>query len=313
MMVVKGGVKSMKSKNSLPLKAVLLAIFCNGVFGLAAPFIKLAYKHFEIGNGNVFDTILFAGVRFFFAGILVFIFTWITHKKFPTFKRENTSNILWLAVVYTFLQYVFFFIGVSNCTGVSVSVMNPSSVFIAVIFAHFAYKDDKLNSRKIIGAIIGFCGVLAASLAGGTMGGFSFFGEGFVIITAICFVVGSMINRKASKVDDSFITASYNLLIGSTMLIIFGLIGGGRLNNININGVLTLSLLIVSAALGFTLWSYLTRNYPLGKISIFNFINPVTGVIISALVLGENALRWQYMLALVLVSVGIVIVNYKTE
>lgn len=303
----------MKKQGHLPIKAVFLAAFCNIVFGFAAPFIKLAYKYFDIGSGNAFDTILFAGVRFFFAGILVFIFTWITHKKFPTFKRENTFNILSLAVVYTFLQYLFFFIGVSNCTGASVSVMNPSSVFIAVIFAHFAYKDDRLNMQKAIGAVIGFGGVLSAALAGNSMGGFSFFGEGFVIITALCFVVGSMINKKASKVDDSLITASYNLLIGSVMLIGVGLIGGGRFNSINIKGILTLTLLIVSAALGFALWSYLTRNYPLGKISIFNFLNPVVGVILSALVLGENVLRWQYLLALILVSAGIIIVNYKKE
>jgi len=97
----------MKSKSYLPMKAILLAILCNIVFGSVAPFIKLGYECFGIGNGNVFDTILFAGIRFFSAGIVVFIFTWVKNKSIPHFKKENTSNVLSFAVVYTFLQYIF--------------------------------------------------------------------------------------------------------------------------------------------------------------------------------------------------------------
>ena len=43
-------------------------------------------------------------------------------------------------------------------------------------------------------------------------------------------------------------------------------------------------------------------------------MTPVSGVILSALMLGETGvIDWQYAGALLLVSVGIVIVNYKTE
>ena len=302
----------MKAKTSLPLKGILLAILCNVLFGTAAPFIKLGYKYWGIGE-NIFDTILFAGIRYFCAGLIVFIFTFISHRRFPIFKKENTGNVLLLAFVYIFLQYFFFFIGVSNASGTSVSVMNPSSVFIAVIFAHFAYKDDRLNGQKALGVIIGFSGVLFAALSGSSMGGFSFFGEGFIIITALWFVIGSMINKKATKIDDMFTVTSYYFLLGGVLLIATGLIGGGRLTGAHTEGVLVLLYLAASSAVSFSIWSWLVKNYQLGKISVFNFINPVTGVICSALVLGENILKWQYLLALILVSVGIITVNYKKE
>ena len=41
-------------------------------------------------------------------------------------------------------------------------------------------------------------------------------------------------------------------------------------------------------------------------------MTPVSGVILSALLLGESGtLEWQYAVSLLLVSAGIVIVNYK--
>ena len=58
--------------NKLPPKAVLAAIFCNILFGSAFPMIKLGYEFFSISE-DVFSKILYAGIRFFIAGIIVFI------------------------------------------------------------------------------------------------------------------------------------------------------------------------------------------------------------------------------------------------
>jgi drug/metabolite transporter (DMT)-like permease len=55
--------------------------------------------------------------------------------------------------------------------------------------------------------------------------------------------------------------------------------------------------------------SLLLQKYPIGKISVYAFMIPVTSSILSALVLGETLLRWQYLVALALVCIGIVIVN----
>ena len=43
--------------------------------------------------------------------------------------------------------------------------------------------------------------------------------------------------------------------------------------------------------------------------TIYNFLVPVFGVLLSALFLGENILRWQNAAALLLVCAGIYFVN----
>lgn len=294
--------------NKLPFRAVMAAIFCNMLFGSASPFIKLGYEHFSIVD-DVFSKILYAGIRFFLSGIIVFIIDAIMSKKLPIVAQGNKRNVLFTALTYTFLQYVFFYIGLSKTTGSLASVINSSSAFIAVILAHFIYRDDKLNISKVAGCIFGFFGVLLACLTNEGIKNFSFMGEGFVFLTALFFVVGSVINKKATQKNSSFTVTAYNLLIGGFLLILAGLSGYKGEIVVTVKGVLILGYLILVSTAGFTMWSSLLKKYPIGKLSVYNFIIPVSGTLFSGLFLKENVFTLQFVIALILVSFGIFIVN----
>ncbi len=296
----------------IPIKAILMAIFCNILFGSAFPAIKLGYEAFNISD-SVLLKILFAGIRFFISGVIVLIYGFIKNRKVPVLNRKNWKPIGAVAVFYTFLQYIFFYVGLSNTSGASGSIINSASVFIAVILAHFLYQNDKLNPSRIWGALLGFGGVLFATLANDRMSGFSFLGEGFILIAATCFVVGSIFNKKATQNTDSITVTAYNLLIGGGLLILLGLFDTQNTLTVTPAGILVLLYLCLVSAIGFTLWSHLLRQYPLGKISVYNFIIPISGTLLSALMLNENIMRYQYLLALVLVSIGIVLVNKEQK
>ncbi|MBQ9748655.1 MAG: DMT family transporter [Clostridia bacterium] len=294
----------------IPIRAILMAVFCNILFGSAFPMIKIGYTCFGIGD-DAFVQILFAGIRFLIAGVFVFLVTLGKDRRVPRIAKGNGGMLLLVAVFYTFLQYIFFYIGLSNTSGASGSVMNATSTFIAVILAHFIYPDDRLTAGKIVGVLLGFAGVLFAVLVGDGMGGFSPFGEGFILISATCFVIGSVLNKKATKRNDSFTVTAYNLMIGGALLITLGLLGGGATLTFRPMGVLVLLYLAMVSAVGFTIWSTLLRKYPVGEISIYNFVIPISGTILSSLFLRENIFKWQFLLALALVCAGIIFVNRK--
>lgn len=293
----------------LPPRAIFAAIFCNILFGSAFPMIKLGYEYFGISD-DVFSKILYAGIRFFIAGIIVFIIDSVRNKKIAAIAKPNIKNVILLGVTYTFLQYIFFYVGLSNTTGASGSVVNSASVFFAIILAHFIYPDDKLNFKKIVGCAVGFAGVALACFAGGEFSGFGFSGEGFILIAGMFFVIGSVINKKASKINGSFTVTAYNLLIGGFLLIVTGFLGYNGEITVTPLGILVLFYLVLVSSVGVAVWSSLLKNYPIGKISVYNFIIPVSGTLLSGLFLKENILIWEYAAALLLVSVGIFCVNY---
>ncbi len=300
----------MKETRPLPAKAILMAVFCNILFGSAFPMIKIGYECFGIGE-DAFVQILFAGIRFLLAGVLVFLVTLGKNRRLPLIAKGNAFNLLSVALFYTFLQYIFFYIGLSHTSGASGSVVNATSTFIAVILAHFIYPDDKLTVGKIVGVLLGFSGVLFATLSGGSMNGFSVTGEGFILISATCFVIGSILNKRATKKNDSFTVTAYNLMLGGALLIVLGLLGAKDSLTFTVTGVLVLLYLSMVSAIGFTIQSTLLRRYPVGQISIYNFVIPVSGTILSSLFLHENIFKWQFLLALMLVCTGIVFVNRK--
>ena len=61
----------------------------------------------------------------------------------------------------------------------------------------------------------------------------------------------------------------------------------------------------VLSAAAFALWAALLKHNRVGTVTVFNFLIPVFGALLSALFLGEEILAWRNLIALCLVCVGI--------
>ena len=63
----------MQEALSRPVAMGLLALFCCALWGSAFPCIKIGYRLFQISAGDTGSVILFAGLRFALAGIMVIL------------------------------------------------------------------------------------------------------------------------------------------------------------------------------------------------------------------------------------------------
>lgn len=302
----------MDTKKSNGAIIILGAVLCNFLFGTAVPMIKLGYGFFGITD-NMFEKILFAGTRFFISGILVFIIAAIRRKGFPSVPKEKTPLILLHGFIYTFLQYAAMYVGLSLTSGTKTSVIGATNVFMLIIASHFIYKNDKITSRKAMGSVLGFCGVIIALAGSGSYGEFSFIGDSLIFLTAAFFVAGSIIGKKITQTVDSFTMTAYNLLFGGFLLIVVALFGGASFDTVNIKGILSLAYLIMVSSVAFTLWAILLSKAKAGNISVFSFVNTVTGTVLSALIEGENILTLRWLTALTLLCCGIIIVNLRNS
>lgn len=103
--------------------------------------------------------IVFAGMRFFIASLLLFLITKFVIKKSLKVNKKNMLNLLLLGILQTGLQYFFFYNGLSHTSGIKSAVFSSIETFFVVLFAHFIYPDDKINFRKLIGLVLGFGGI----------------------------------------------------------------------------------------------------------------------------------------------------------
>ena len=68
--------------------------------------------------------------------------------------------------------------------------------------------------------------------------------------------------------------------------------------------------LAVISAVAYSMWGVLLKYNPVSRVTVFGFMNPVFGVILSAIFLRESgSIGVVCILALVLVCAGIYIVN----
>lgn len=293
-----------------PILVVVIATFCCILWGSAFPCVKIGYNYFNIGSDDIFSQMLFAGVRFLIAGILIVAFGSITEKKLLLPSKSSLPSIGVLSLTQTIIQYVFFYIALANTSGVNSSIINGSNNFFAIIIAFFLLR-EKLSVKKIAGCLLGFGGVILASIGQGTVGGFNVLGEGFMIISAISCALSNVLLKKFSQKHNPLILSGYQFIFGSIVMIIIGVSLGGRLTAINPYGILILIYLALLSCITYTIWSLLLKYNGVAKISIFGFITPVAGSIMSALFLGEYQLfDWKYLVALILVALGIFIVNF---
>ena len=94
---------------------------------------------------------------------------------------------------------------------------------------------------------------------------------------------------------------------------LFGAISGGHLHMTAKAWLILFYLAFVSAA-AYSLWAVLLKYNPVSKVTVFGFLNPLCGVIISSIVLHESGVfTWQGMTALLLVCIGILTVNSEKK
>lgn len=288
---------------------MVLGLISCFLWGSAFPSVKIGYQLFDISAKDTYAKIVFAGYRFFLSSIMIFTFCIITGKSLKI-KKKDIFKVGFLGLIQTAIQYVFFYIGLSNTSGTKGSILAATTTFFSVILAHFFYEEDKLSIRRVSGVILGFLGVSIVNLSGGRLqGGFKIIGEGFVIVSSLMGALAGIYTKKISKEISPFIVSSYQLFIGSVILILAGTLGGGNELDVTVKGsVLLLYLGFISAA-AFTLWTILLKYNSVGKVSIYKFSVPLFGIFLSYLFLGERLLGFSVILSVILVSSGIILIN----
>lgn len=292
-----------------PYLVLLIAVAATLLWGSAFPCIKLGYAAFSIPEDDVSAKLLFAGWRFTIAGLLTILIASLRDGKIAFLPKTKWKITALLGLVQTTIQYLFFYLSLSHISGVKGSILNATGVFFAVILSRFAYREDKLTVRKITGCLIGFCGILAIHWQGDMGAGFQWQGEGFMLLAAVAFAVGSLLNKRAAAGCDAMTVTGYQLFLGGTLLLIAGFLAGGRLSSPTLPGVLLLGYMSVLSAVAFTLWTLLLKYNPVGKISVYHFLTPVFGSLLSAIFLKESLFNTATLLALMLVCAGIAVVN----
>ena len=294
---------------------------------------------FHIASGDTGSQLLFAGCRFTLAGILVVLAGSLLQKKFLLPSKKTAPLVVQLSLVQTvlqlqvehfqihylilvmlplmnlILQYLFFYIGLAHASGVTASIMEASNVFLAILVASCLFHLEPLGKQKLLGCLLGFLGVILINITGESLTfHMTFAGEGCILLSALSYAFSSVMIKRFSQQENPVTLSGYQFICGGVILAVIGTCMGGQVTGFHLSSSLLLLYLSFISAMAYTLWGILLKYNPVGNVAIFGFMNPVCGVILSALLLGEQgAFQITTVIALILVCAGIWVVNREKE
>ena len=288
------------------------ALVCCVLWGSAFPGVKIGYTLLSIPAGDGAAQIVFAGSRFMLAGGMVIAAGSLGARRFLHPTRKSLPKVICLSLFQTMLQYFFYYIGLAHTTGVNAAVIVAANVFFAILFSVFVFRLERMSVRKICGCLVGFAGVVTVHLSSFGAGvHLNLLGDGFILLCTVASGVSSVLMKRYSDAGESpMMLSGWQFLAGGAVMWLAGTVGGGTLAVPTPAGLGILVYLAFVSAAAYTLWSMLLKYHPVSRVTVFGFLNPVCGVLLSALLLHESgAFSWDTLCALVLVSAGIWLVN----
>ncbi len=291
----------------------LLASLCCLLWGSAYPAVKNGYALFGIAADDIPSKLVFAGWRFLLAGLVLLVIA-AAGRKPLALDRRTTAQVSLLGLTQTSLQYLFFYVGLAHATGVKSSIMNATGTFFSVLLAHWIYKNDRISFNKALGCVVGFIGVMVVNFSDSLLTfDFTLMGEGFIVISAFVLSAASIYGKKVSQHVDSVVLTGWQLAVGGLALLLGGFATGGSLSGFTLKSTALMVYLVMLSSAAFSIWTILLKYNRVSMITVFNFMIPVFGTLLSALFLNERFLEWKNGVALLLVCFGIWLVTKEEK
>lgn len=289
-------------KHSLDLTAIVtLGVLCAS-WGLAQVAIKVAITGVP--------PLLQSGIRSLGATVLIWILMVV--RREPVLEKDGS---LWWGLTAGILfsaEFILMYWGLEFTNASRSVIFLYMSPFVVALGAQLFIPGENLRKIQVLGLCCSFVGIVVIfreslrfpnhrMLVGDAMliVAAVFWGATTVLIKA-----SPLVRAKPSKV------LLYQLAVSAVVLPLASLVRGEP-------GIVLMTPLIAGclvyqtvwvAFITYLAWFWLIRHYPPSRLASFTFLTPLFGVLAGGLLLNEP-ITGSLLLALVLVSVGIYLVN----
>lgn len=291
-------------------KVVFLAILANLLWSTAFTGVKIGLRYSP--------PLLFAGIRFILAGLLLLPFCGGLGNYFKSI-RSNIKTIIILSLFQTFILYSLFFFGMTLVPGSTGAIVTGSTPLLAAITAHILLKDDKLSIGKAIYIFSGIFGIILISIDRQFVTGASIkeLAGIFILLGAtLASSIGNVIVSADKSEVEPITLNSAQIGLGGIMLFLLSLVLEGypqvAITKQFVSALLWLSF--ISAA-GFSIWFYLLKKekVKVSDLNMWKFIIPIFGAIISWIFLKNDSPTVLSVLGMLIVAISVLLFNFKKK
>ncbi len=236
---------------------------------------------------------LFASMRFFVAGLV--LFTWMRVSGTPSPTGRQWMGASALAVCIFVVDYGCLFWAEQRVpSGIAAVMLATIPVFMALSEIIFL-RTQRLTIRLAVALLIGIAGVAVLMSHSLSLGEVPVYRPGAIalILAAMSWSIASALTRKVPLPENKAMSAAAQMLVGGIMLGIvassFGELSGFDIRAVSRGVWLALAYLIVAGSIvGFTAYVWLIHHESPTKVGTYAYVNPVVAVIVGYFLGGEK-------------------------
>ena len=209
-----------------------------------------------------------------------------------------------VSLIGSTLQYGLTYTGLNIIDASSAILLVQLEVPFGIIIAYFLLKEIP-TIKNIVGLLIAFIGVFILTGAPNLEG--KYIGVLLTISGAFTWALGAVMAKPLSKKIGAFALMTWLCVFSGPMLLLVSLIFDGNpmkyILYANLNSWLTVIFLgFFMQPVGYAAWYYVLRRYPVNKVMPVLLILPVTGLLTSIFLLGEDPPKQVFLGGLVIIS-----------
>ena len=257
---------------------------------------------------DYFPPYLLMGMRFTIPALmLVWWFPLPKGLYFDLFKVSLIGSTLQYGLTYT---------GLNIIDASSAVLLVMLEVPFGIIIAYFLLKEIP-TIKNIAGLIIAFIGVFILTGAPNLEG--KYIGVVLVLSGSFTWALGAVLAKPLSKKIGAFALMTWLCVFSGPMLLLVSFIFDGNpitfILSANINSWLTVIFLgFFMQPVGYAAWYYVLRRYPVNKVMPVLLILPVTGLVTSIFLLGEDPPKQVFLGGLVIIfGVAMILFTKKNK
>lgn len=294
-------------ESTRPLRWQTLLAFAIIYFVWGSTFLAI-----RIGVQEV-PPLLLAGMRFFTAGIALYL--WMRFKGTPSPTRREWIAASSVAVLIFVIDYGLLFWAEQRVpSGIAAVMMATIPVFMALTEILFL-RTQRLTARLAFALLLGIGGVAVLVSHSLGLGGSAIdtWGAIALMISAISWSAATILLRKLPLPESKVMSSGAQMLAGGAFLMVtaalFGELKDFHPETVSLHAWLALIYLIIAGSIvGFTAYVWLIHHESPTKVGTYAYVNPVVAVLMGYFFGGEG-LGARTVLGTLLVLVSVVVIT----
>jgi len=281
------------------MKARLVWLLLCGIWGSTWLFIKLGLADLP--------PLTFAGIRFVIACLIIYGLMRARGIELPVQRRDWLLLVVSGVLSFT-LNYGLIFWAEQHISSGLAAVLQATTPAFGLVIAHLHLPSERLTWPKIIGVLMGVCGVgVVFSNQLSIAGGRALAGCVGVVLSSIFVAYSNVLVKAHGRNLSATILAAGQMFFGLIPLLLIGIPLEGNPLHYRWTPMAIVSLLylaIVGSVIAFLLYYWLIHHMDVTKTMLISLVTPVVAVMLGMVVLDER-LDWRTVAGGAMIMSGI--------